>query len=241
MRDRTTKFRLAVEVVEYIDVPPETDMDTTVQRNRRLNQTQILALASACLLVAAALLFVKPWQHDASPYGIVDQVAIDSSSEVDLVTGLKIGQAAPNFLLQTLDGDMVRLSDLRGRPVFLNFWATWCIFCVSEMPAMQQLSNRYGDQLVVAGINVGESRDQAATFAKQTDIRYLLLLDSDRDVTKAYTIFSMPTTYLIDEDGMIAFVRYGVLTPPEMDDIVRPLIAPADAGRTNVASGQGGI
>lgn len=199
-------------------------MDASVQQTRRPRQTQILALASACLLIAAALLFVKPWQRDTNPYGIVEQVAVDNPDGDNLATGLKIGQIAPNFLLQTLDGELVRLSELRGRPVFLNFWATWCIFCVSEMPAMQQLSDRYGDQLVVAGINVGESRDQAAAFVRQTGIRYLLLLDLDRDVTKAYTIFSMPTTYLINQDGSIAFVRYGVLTLPEMDDIVRPLI-----------------
>lgn len=182
------------------------------------------AIALALVLIAAALGLTRPWEGDDSPYGIVTQVAPNAADAADLDTEPVAGKLAPNFLLPTLDGQPVRLSDLRGRPVFLNFWATWCILCLTEMPAMQRLADRHGDRLLVIGVNVGEAATDARTFADQAGIRYPLVLDADKDVTRSYQVQAMPTSLFIDPDGVVHFVAYGVLTPPQMEEFLRPLL-----------------
>jgi peroxiredoxin len=184
------------------------------------------AISLAVALIAAAVVLTRPWQRDdGTQYGIVPQVKPPGAGAAGLGTAPAIGKLAPNFLLQTVDGRTVRLSDLRGKPVFLNFWATWCIFCVSEMPAMQRLADRYGDRLVVVGVNVGESAADARAFADQAGIRYALLLDPQTEVTKAYRVQAMPTSLFLDPVGVVRYLHYGVLMPPEMEQIVRPLVA----------------
>lgn len=181
------------------------------------------SLTFALALIVAALSFTRPWERLAnSPYGIVRQV--QPSSAVELETGTSVGQLAPNFLLTTADGQTLQLSDLRGTPVFVNFWATWCIFCVSEMPAIQRLADRYEGQLTVIGINVGQAASDAQRFAQQTAIRYPLLLDTETAVAKAYNVQAMPTSLVVDADGVVQHVHYGVLTPPQMQEIIQPLL-----------------
>jgi thiol-disulfide isomerase/thioredoxin len=198
-------------------------MDETATFRRR-SPRRWPAIALALALIAAALGLTRPWHGgDASPYGTVAQVQ-PGAGAADLDTGAEVGKLAPNFLLQTLDGRTIRLSELRGRPVFLNFWATWCIFCVAEMPAIQRLADRYGDRLVVVGVNVGQSEAEARAFADQAGIRYPLLLDPHLDVTRAYRVQAMPTSLAVDADGVVRALNYGVLTPPQMEQFVQPLV-----------------
>ena len=192
--------------------------------NRQRPPRRWSAIALALALIVAAVGIASPWQRDDdSPYGIVGQVE-PAAGAAELGTGPEVGKLAPNFLLQTLDGRTVRLSDLRGTPVFLNFWATWCFFCVTEMPAIQRLADRYGERLVVVGVNVGEAAAAARAFADQAAIRYTLLLDSQTEVTKAYKVLAMPTSLFLDPDGVVHSLSYGVLTPPQMKEILRPLV-----------------
>lgn len=182
------------------------------------------AIALALVLIASALAVTQPWQRDRDArFGIVDQVRSTSVGATDLETSPSVGKLAPNFLLRTFDGQTMRLSDLRGTPVFINFWATWCLFCLSEMPAMQQLADRYEGQLVVVGINVGETVDDAQPYAQRNNIRYPLLLDPETTVTEAYGVRAMPTSLFVDADGVVQIVHYGVLTPPQMEETIQSL------------------
>ncbi|MGH2531451.1 MAG: TlpA family protein disulfide reductase [Thermomicrobiales bacterium] len=176
----------------------------------------------AAILVAVALGVARPWQENDPDLGIVAQVAPDDVDGVE--TAPAAGSLAPNFRLETIDGEVVRLSDLRGTPIFLNFWATWCFSCVTEMPAMQRLADEYGDQLLIVGVNVGEEAGDARTFAGNFDIRYTLLLDAEMDVTRAYEVRAMPTSLFIDADGVVQSVHFGVLTPPQMKERIAPLL-----------------
>lgn len=183
------------------------------------------AIALALVLITSALLVTQPWQSDGdTSFGIVDQVVPGVARVVELETGPSVGKLAPNFLLQTFDGQTLRLSDLRGTPVFINFWATWCLFCVSEMPAMQRLADRYAGQLVIVGINVGEALGEAQPFTEENGISYPLLLDPETDVTEAYQVRAMPTSFIVDAEGVVQVVHYGVLTPSQMEESIRPLV-----------------
>jgi len=111
---------------------------------------------------------------------------------------------APNFTLQSIDGKTVSLSDFKGKMVFLDFWASWCPPCRMSIPAVEDLNAKFLDRedIVVIGINVGENKDAVASFAKQNNMSYLVLLSND-DVLSKYSITSIPRFVIIDKDGLI--------------------------------------
>ncbi len=137
--------------------------------------------------------------------------------------GTNIGWQAPDFRLQTIDGDEVSLGDFRGKVVLVNFWATWCPFCVSEMPAFQQLNEDLDDEIVILGINRAESAAKQNEFfdnVLDVKITYILLLDPTDSVAKSYGVQVMPTTYFLNEEGVITKKKLGELTVREMKILV---------------------
>jgi cytochrome c biogenesis protein CcmG/thiol:disulfide interchange protein DsbE len=118
--------------------------------------------------------------------------------------------AAPDFSLATRDGDPVTLSSLRGQVVLVNFWATWCPPCRAEMPAIQQMYDKYRDQgFTVLAIDVQESDDQVASFADQNGLTIAILIDYDGSVSNRYQVKAMPSTFFIDQNGVIQEVTLG--------------------------------
>jgi len=112
------------------------------------------------------------------------------------------GQAVPVFLLNDLDGKAWSLSDLRGRAVLLNFWATWCEPCRAEMPSLQALAQRHAaDGLVALTVNYQESDLTIRRFLEKTPITLPVLLDRDGAASKAWTPRVFPSTVLIDRTG----------------------------------------
>lgn len=111
---------------------------------------------------------------------------------------------APDFTLKDLSGNTVSLRELRGKVVFLNFWATWCPPCRLEMPAMEQLHKEFSDQgLVVLAVNFRESPDEVRSFLKQHGLTFTTLLDEQERAFGLYRAWSLPTTYLINKNGEI--------------------------------------
>ncbi|KAB2329748.1 redoxin domain-containing protein [Cytobacillus depressus] len=129
----------------------------------------------------------------------------------DHLTGLNVGLTAPDFELKTLEGKTVKLSDFRGKKVMLNFWATWCPPCKAEMPAMQKFNEESGDKIVILAVNIDPEYDVAG-FAKQMNIHFPILLDEKDEVNKTYKILTIPTTFFINEKGMIAHKHLGAMT-----------------------------
>jgi peroxiredoxin len=114
------------------------------------------------------------------------------------------GQQAPDFTLATVDGTQMSLQQHQGKVIFLTFWATWCIPCREEMPALQKLHETYQAQgLVVLAIDLKESPDQVKAFFDKHALFFPSLLDTNGTVFRAYSVTGMPTTYLIDRDGSI--------------------------------------
>ena len=136
-----------------------------------------------------------------------------ASEVVKAQTGINIGQIAYDFELQDMDGNAVKLSDYRGKKVFLNFWASWCPPCKAEMPHLQTFSEEQEDT-VVLGVNVTTSEshpDNAALFLEENEISFLNLYGTE-EVFNQYQVQSLPTSYLIGSDGKIYERIIGAVT-----------------------------
>ena len=122
----------------------------------------------------------------------------------------KKGSLAPDFLLASLDGGELRLSDLRGKGVIVNFWATWCAPCRKEMPQFVAAYDRYRDEgLEVVAVNVQESASIIRPFADDFGMRFPVVLDKLGSVSDAYRLAGLPMTYFIDREGVIRSVFQG--------------------------------
>ena len=134
---------------------------------------------------------------------------------------------APDFSLQSLDGSTVRLSDLKGQVVLINFWATWCAPCREEMPlldAIYQKYNRLGVELL--GINVEDDASGARKYLNETPVTFPILFDADGRVSKQYQVKAMPSTILVDRHGNVRHIHYGYKPGYENDyqDQIRALV-----------------
>lgn len=131
--------------------------------------------------------------------------ASDSAEE----TGIALGDIAPDFKLQTPDEETVQLSDYRGKRVLLNFWATWCPPCRAEIPDMQKLYDN--KDVVILAVNMAESKDKVTEFIDAYDMTFPVPMDAESKVMDTYQIQAYPTSYLIDSNGRIQFIRLGAM------------------------------
>lgn len=121
-----------------------------------------------------------------------------------------LNQPAPDFSLTTLDGRTVRLSDYRGRPVIVNFWASWCIPCRDEFPQFVAARTQHAAQgLEILGVVHQDSPDAAAAFAREHGANWPMLLDPDDQAWKAYLGIGVPSTYFIDRQGVVRATSLG--------------------------------
>ena len=113
-------------------------------------------------------------------------------------------EAAPDFTVETFDGETLSLSDLRGRVVVLNFWASWCPPCRWEMPFFETISQEYKERDVVfLGVAMSDTIEDATDFADAAGVTYPLALDAANEIARDYEVLGLPTTFLIDKDGLI--------------------------------------
>jgi cytochrome c biogenesis protein CcmG, thiol:disulfide interchange protein DsbE len=127
-----------------------------------------------------------------------------------------IGQPAPDFALESVDGSIVRLSDYRGQTVVINFWATWCLPCYLEMPELNALHEERASRgdLVVLAINIApqDSRQGVENFIEELGLTLPVLLETDEyDVSLRYELERLPGTFFIDRDGILREVSYGLM------------------------------
>ncbi len=128
-----------------------------------------------------------------------------------------IGELAPQFALRDTDGNVRSLSEFRGQPVWVNFWATWCGPCRRELPDIQRLAEEFGGQdLVVLAVNQRESASKARDFWDELDLDLPILLDSDGDVSDQYRFRGLPNNFFIDRNGDLVAFQLGFLTEGQM-------------------------
>lgn len=126
---------------------------------------------------------------------------------------------APDFELESLDGSTVKLSELRDKNVILNFWATWCGYCVIEMPDLQKLKEAHTDDLLVLTVNVGESKEVVQKFMEENNLDLEVVLDEKMNVANTYGIRSYPTTIAINKKGEAISGYVGMLTYEQMEQL----------------------
>jgi thiol-disulfide isomerase/thioredoxin len=136
----------------------------------------------------------------------------DQAGKGNMLSAPQAGFSAPEFTLETLQGESVSLSSLRGKPVILNFWASWCPPCRAEMPALENIHKRYSSEgLVVLAVNATAQDSKAGIdqFLNEVDISFLILMDPASTAASLYEIRSLPTTFFIDRQGTIRDVVLG--------------------------------
>lgn len=122
------------------------------------------------------------------------------------------GVALADFEASTLSGTQVKLSSMRGGPVVLNFWATWCPPCRQEMPMFQEFSNRYKGKVTFIGVNYAENMVTVQKFVTSLKITFPIWLDKDGAISDLYYIQDYPYTFFIDSDGVLRSIHIGQLT-----------------------------
>lgn len=135
----------------------------------------------------------------------------------------RVNSPAANFSLQTLDGKDISLTDLRGKTVLLNFWATWCGPCQIEMPLLQKAQDQYPDRLRVLAINNAEAPELVRAFVNDLGLRADVLLDPDGLVTELFKVRGFPTTIMIDSSGIIRFQHIGILNQSTLNGYLADL------------------
>ena len=135
------------------------------------------------------------------------------------------GKPAPDFALDAMDHSTVRLRDLRGKVVALNFWATWCAPCIAEMPVLENLARRYsGKGLVVLAVNVAERREDIEAFLRVRPIGLPILRDDGR-VSERYHVGSLPMLVLVDRLGIVRARELGMAGESHLASRIEPLLA----------------
>ena len=144
--------------------------------------------------------------------------------------GQLIGNVAPDFVLQTLDGKNLKLSDFRGRAVLLNFWATYCGPCKIEMPWFVELQKEYGPQgfQIVGVANDDASTADIAKFAKEMGINYPILIGKD-SVSDSYKVSVLPTTFFLDRDGKLIAREFGLVSRSVFVDHIKKAMSQGQA------------
>lgn len=175
----------------------------------------ILAGIAALFGFGAGLLIATSANQPAAPVSL---------PAAPVIQFLRENEPAPDFELQTFDGQTVQLSDFKGRPVLINFWASWCPPCKEETPDLIAAYNELRDiNAVFIGIGTQDDTDKLRQFAGEYQIPYLVVEDPLGKVSNQYRVLGMPTTFLVDQQGILRKVINGVVTRAQVIADMRSL------------------
>lgn len=172
------------------------------------------------ILVLIGLVVYGGYDYFSKSSTVPGQAA--ESGEENLKIGTQKGQLAPDFALTDLKGNPVKLSDLKGKKVMVNFWATWCPPCRVEMPHMQKFYEDYQSKnVVIVGVNLTtteENPDNVKAFVEDQQLTFPIVLDQEGDVLQTYQVVAYPTTYVLDSNGVIREKFQGAINYDIMKD-----------------------
>jgi cytochrome c-type biogenesis protein len=161
-----------------------------------------------------------PAADDVEPVEQVSSIT-DLAANSPPSVGIAIGNRAANFETITDRGQPISLQDLRGQVVLLNFWATWCGPCRIEMPEFEAIYNEHKDAgFTILAVNNAEPLDDVQGFREEFDLSFPLAMDERADIQNLYNIFSYPSTFIVDRDGIIVARHFGPLTAEQISDLV---------------------
>ncbi|MGC5328592.1 TlpA family protein disulfide reductase [Brevibacillus sp. SYSU BS000544] len=148
----------------------------------------------------------------------------DRNQEVLVIP--EVNYKAPAFTLPALYGQEVSLEQYKGKPVFINFWASWCPPCRMETPDLTTLYEKYKNRIGFIGVNVTAQDDleNVNDFVNEFHVTFPIALDHSGEVSKQYKIIAMPTSYIVDKNGVIVFKKTGVVTKPEIEQVLERIL-----------------
>ncbi|HEY4685194.1 MAG TPA: redoxin domain-containing protein [Dehalococcoidia bacterium] len=214
-------------------LPPE--LEARPQGRREWSgwlRSLVLPLGLVVAIVAGLLYLQSGGESaDESVYGSVElPAAKNATGQAPSATA---GRAAPDFLLPALDGSTLRLSELQGRPVLVNFWATWCPPCRAEMPALNAAYESHADEgLIIVAVNLRESTERVSDFADEFGLAFPVVFDRAGEVARTWRIGGptegLPSSYFVDREGVVRKVVYGALTERTLDEGLGLILAAGD-------------
>ena len=155
-------------------------------------------------------------------YGLNDRPIPDDDANlrISLLSGsnITVGNKAPDIELANLEGDTVRLSDLNGEPVLINFWATWCTPCVAEMPTIQKYYEETGKAFNVLAVNADEPEIEVQRFVDELGLTFDVLLDPGGETQDLYQLRGYPSTFILDNRGIIRALHVGILSEGQLQE-----------------------
>ena len=180
-------------------------------------------LSVAIFLLAVAIVVINLWNPLKDN---TERTRVKTIKTEDSTSALaKEGKPAPDFRLSTLDGKKMNLSDYKGKKVILNFWATWCPPCKAEMPHMQKFyaeNKEEGVEIIAVNLtNMDHGIDGIHKFIKDYELTFTVPLDEDGQIGKQYQAITIPTSYVIDTEGVIAKKIVGPMDEGMMEGLIK--------------------
>ena len=151
-------------------------------------------------------------------FGIDNHFISDVRSLFSLETQTGVGEYAPDFKLTNLEHKSENLSDYLGKPILINFWATWCTPCRYEMPLFEQYARKYDSQLVILAVNLQQTDTEVTDYVNELGITFPILLDLDGSISQMYRVQGLPTSYFINSEGRINDIHIGSITEQQLSD-----------------------
>jgi len=201
-----------------------TNQKNAVQSTNKNRQIALAILITGVVLAIVAGILLLSNQKPASPTGVAVNIDTPDGLATATLAGVKNkgtqpsqGKPAPNFALQYPNNKTLTLADFRGKPVIVNFWATWCPPCRREMPGLVKAYEAHKDEgLVIIEVDVAEPAEAVAQFVKDYQMTMPVVLDSRQEVTRLYRTDSFPTSFFIDKEGVIQARWVGYLPEDQL-------------------------
>ncbi|MFN8526062.1 MAG: TlpA disulfide reductase family protein [Chloroflexota bacterium] len=173
---------------------------------RRLSRNPFVGVLVAILLIVGAVWMLESLLPD-------DETSVSGVDVESRAATPRIGEVSPDFTLDGLDARPIALSSLRGQPVLINFWASWCPPCRGEMPDLEEVRRDYAAAgLVVLAVNLREEAPTAQRYADALGLGFPVVLDRTARVAARYNVTGLPTSYFVGPDGVIRDLNVGALT-----------------------------
>ena len=182
-------------------------------------------IISILIIATMVVMMVKANIDDVKPIENVAELAGNGDSPIE-ETGLDQGDTPPDFELKTMSGEVVKLSDLKGKKVILNFWASWCGPCKAEMPHMEKYYKKYKEsanvEIVAVNLTSAERRglEGVTEFIDSYGLTFPIPLDEDGKVSNDYSVITIPTTFLLGTDGKLSQKIIGPMDENMMEELV---------------------
>lgn len=183
----------------------------------------LLALAFVAFMILAVMGY-RILTENYTPQGTVPSPIADA----DTATNNTEPTTAPDFTVLDMDGNEVNLSDYFGKPIIINFWATWCGPCKSELPAFDNMYAKYGDDVEFIMLNLTDGSrdtvDKVKQFVSDNSYSFPVYFDTTLEASNTYGAYSIPNTYLIDDEGIPVHSQMGAMSEEQLEQLINALL-----------------